>query len=77
MRDVADCIALAFLDSMGRHVLADSGTATYNDLYEAQENDPEFDPVAVIQNCLCRIEKRMGIYPNVPKLRPTTDGEGS
>ena len=29
------------------------------------------DPVAVVQNLSCEIERLMGIYPNVPKLEPT------
>ncbi len=72
MRDIADCILLGFLYSMEGfgYSIAESGTATYNDVYVAQEADPDFDPLAVIQNAMCQIEKRMGIYPNVPKLTP-------
>ena len=74
-RDVADCFVVGFLSSCeGFYGLAKSGTATYNDVYEAATADPDFDPIAVMQNMLCEMEKRMGIYPNVPKLRVAGDG---
>jgi hypothetical protein len=28
----------------------------------------DFDPVAIVQNASCHLEKVLGIYPNVPKL---------
>ena len=65
-RDVADCFVLAWLTCDGRHELAESGTATYNDIFEAAPD--EVDPLAVMQNMLCEMEKRQGIYPNVPDL---------
>lgn len=67
-RDVCDCYVLGFLRATGRSSLADSGTATYNDVYEAARVDPGFDPLAVMQNMSCEMERRMGIYPNVPSL---------
>lgn len=73
MRDICDCYVLGFLMATDRMGLAESGTATYNDVYEAQEGDPDFDPIAAMQNMMCEIEKRMGIYPNVPELRPTKE----
>ena len=60
-----------FLQATGRSGLAESGTATYNDVYEAKEGDPDVDPIAAMQNMACEMEKRMGIYPNVPRLTPT------
>lgn len=66
-RDVADCFVIGWLKATGRASLADSGTATYNDVYEAESND--IDPLAVMQSMLCEMELRLGIYPNVPRLR--------
>ena len=78
-RDVCDCYVLGFLRATGRSSLAESGTATYNDVYEAATQDPSFDPLAAMQNMSCEMEKRMGIYPNVPGLtvdsEETTDAE--
>lgn len=71
-RDVCDCYVLGFLMATGCSSLAESGTATYNDVYVAAKQDPGFDPLAVMQNMACEMEKRMGIYPNVP--RPTYEG---
>lgn len=39
-----------------------------NDIYELDWE--HIDPVAVIQNMSCEIEKMMGIYPNIPKEPP-------
>lgn len=74
-RDLADCFVLGFLEATGSYELAQSGTASYNDMYESHENDPDFDPMAVIQNMLCHVERRMGIYPNVPKLTSSDSAE--
>ena len=43
-----------------------------DDVYLIDGND--LDPVAVMQSCTCWIERYMGIYPNVPKLRYDGDG---
>jgi len=67
-RDVCDCYVLGFLMATGRSALAESGTATYNDVYEAAKVDPNFDPLAVMQNMSCEMERRMGIFPNLPPL---------
>ena len=37
-----------------------------NDVYQMKGS---IDPIAVAQNLTCEIEKIMGIYPNVPRLR--------
>lgn len=71
-RDVADCFVLGWLHAAGRSSLAESGTASYNDVYEHHE---EIDPLAVMQNMLCEMEKRMGIYPNVPRLHAADQPE--
>ncbi len=43
-----------------------ASASTWNDVYEALSADPGFDPRAVCQNALCEMERRMGIYPNLP-----------
>ena len=73
-RDLADCVCRAFIDAAGftlenadeMYRRADDGTLNYNDLYQLDLS--EMDPVALIQNITCRVEKAMGIYPNVPGL---------
>ena len=75
-RDLADCVAKAWIDAAGHTVeeelcdelrkRADDGTLNYNDLYTLQCGD--IDPIALIQSVGCRVEKAMGIFPNVPKL---------
>ena len=67
-RDVCDCYVIGFLMATGRSSLAESGTATYNDVYEAAKQDSGFDPLAVMQNMTCEMERRMGIFPNIPRL---------
>lgn len=64
LRDVLDCFAMGMLDASYEEALQDAAereTWIYNDLYQLEE----FDPVAAIQNAMCRIEKMMGIYPNI------------
>ena len=69
-RAVADCFVIGWLRASGRSSLAESGTATYNDVYEC---DDDIDPLAVMQNMMCEMERRMGTYPNI--LRLSCDGE--
>jgi len=64
MRDIADCMALGILLASDGQEKAYRGVACIGDLYETGD----FDPMAAIQNATCQIEKRMGIYPNVPEL---------
>lgn len=71
-RDVADCLAIGFMLACG-YSETRAAAATWNDVYEAIKRDPGFDPVAVCQNMLCEMERRMGIFPNVPELRATED----
>lgn len=73
MRDVYDCMVMGFLQAGAREeddfALAqkvEDGTWCADDVYKI---DPDFDPIAVIQCALCNVEKFMGIYPNVPKLK--------
>ena len=72
MRDLADCLAIALvycakegLEEAWIHSV-ESNALTYNDLYKLDLS--MMDPVALIQNLTCEVEKRMGIYPNVPDL---------
>lgn len=70
-RDLADCAARAFVDSCGiigvkgqlLRQRVEDGTFNYNDLYDLPIE--EIDPVAFIQNLCCRVEKEMGIFPNI------------
>lgn len=48
------------------------GTWDINDLYEFDLN--ALDPIAIAQNLVCRMEKMMGIYPNVPELHHVITG---
>ena len=67
MRDVCDCFVLGWLMADGRSGLAESGQATAGDIYgDAPIKD--IDPLAAMQNMMCEVERRMGIYPNVPGL---------
>jgi hypothetical protein len=33
----------------------------------------DYDEIAVIQNAMCEVERMMGIFPNVPRLRRTAE----
>lgn len=69
MRDVADCIVRGWLLSTwpgDAYRLVEAGKATYNDVYRPECS--KVDPIAVVQNAMCEIEKMMGIFPNVPPL---------
>lgn len=63
MRDVFDCFVIGWLNSSMRGHLVEANACDYRDLYEGDD----VDPLAVGQNMMCAIEKRMGIYPNVPQ----------
>ena len=70
-RDLADCVVKAFVDSTPGisdelRQRSNDGTLNYNDLYELDLL--EMGPIALIQNINCRVEKAMGIYPNIPKV---------
>lgn len=65
MKDIADCIAIGMAQASHpnkAYELSKQGMLNYNDLYDI--NFSELDPVAIIQNAMCQIEKRMGIFPN-------------
>jgi len=62
MRDVADCIVIGFLEAAG----IERKYPIWDDVYKIELDD--IDPIAVVQNAMCNIEKMMDIYPNIPKL---------
>ena len=75
-RDLRDCFIRAMLLSSfeisppGLYEEATKGEAATlceNDLYGWDLN--KIDPMAVLQNLSCEVERLMGIYPNVPSLR--------
>ncbi len=68
-RDLADCIVRAFVcatpgvsDELRER--ADDRTLNYNDLFTLDTT--EMDPLALVQNIGCEVERAMGIFPNVP-----------
>jgi len=67
MRDVADCLVRSYVRAAGSDLLndkTDNNTLTYNDVYEIDFD--KIDPITVVQNLTCEIEKMMGIFPNIP-----------
>lgn len=83
-RDLADCVVKAWVDACpppggdydNPHYQelqrrADDGTLNWNDLYELDIS--EMDPIALVKNVSCRVEKAMGIWPNLPKPRCEDD----
>jgi len=69
MRDIQDCLFLAILDASGCTI--PDYKMTINDVYAADLS--KIDIMAVAQNMGCRIEKLMGIYPNI--IMPEVKGE--
>ena len=62
MRDIADCFLVGCFEG--------SGLTTENypsSVYQLPWDD--IDIIAVRQNMMCEIEKKMKIYPNVPELK--------
>ena len=58
MRDIRDCFIIGAFKASGL-----SPEDYPRTIFELDWND--IDPIAVCQNMICQIEKRMGIYPNV------------
>lgn len=79
MRDIVDCYVMAVFDSSHHlnkgefYEKAQNGTWEKNDLFKLDDFNL-IDPVAISQNLTCRIEKMMGIFPNVPELKETKIG---
>lgn len=69
MRDVRDCLFLALFEAAG--VTTPDFRLTIGDAYKLNLN--EVDILAVAQNMCNHIEKRMGIYPNVPGLKESSE----
>jgi len=67
MRDVRDCFIIAAFDAAGVE------ESRRGSIYELDLND--LDPLAWEQNLACHLERRMGIYPNVPELLCAEDME--
>lgn len=79
-RDLRDCFVRAVLLSTGAEVIdgvdmrplyeeaqkGENATLCENDLYGF--NLDKLDPMAIVQNLCCEVEKAMGIYPNVHNL---------
>lgn len=64
------------LDNLDKYPLdkMELGILTIDDVYKAMEDcKGDYDVVAVSQNLTCEIEKAMGIFPNVTKLRTNYD----
>lgn len=59
MRDIRDCFIVGCFEASGL-----SKGDYPKSLYELPWDD--MDPLAVCQNMLCEIERRMGIFPNIP-----------
>lgn len=82
-RDLRDCFIRAVLLSTGAETIdgknmrplyeeackGDAAALCENDLYGF--NLDKLDPMAICQNLSCEIERAMGIFPNVPKLKWT------
>lgn len=60
LRDLADCYVIGTFEASGIH-----GAENYpRTIYELPWHD--MDPMAIQKGMLCRVEERMGIYPNLP-----------
>jgi len=69
MRDVVDCFVAGLLDCCGvdqPELYAQADRPIHDLMYRVDLS--KIDPGAWGQNMICRIEKMMGIYPNVPHL---------
>ena len=75
MRDIRDCMLRGFVlahiyEGENREIIEEAfkgekGTINSSDLFRMVG---DVDPVAVMQNTLCEIEKVMGIFPNTPQI---------
>jgi len=63
MRDIKDCFVLGLLEATGEPL---KENPVENDVYSVDWDD--IDYMAVVSNALCRIEKLMGNYPNIPNV---------
>jgi hypothetical protein len=75
IRDVRDSFVIGAFEAAG---FAFDHTDDYTPIYTGTIYDlpwEEMDPSAVLSNAMCELERRMGIYPNVPKLIGVEDVE--
>lgn len=75
MRDVRDSFVIGAFEAAGFHF---EHTDDYTPIYTGTIYDlpwQEMDPGAAMSNAMCELERRMGIYPNVPWLTPVDDEE--
>jgi len=83
-RDVADCFVMGFIDATQcdrqNAGVPERERWIHNDIYNGELVPMDkVDPLAAMKCMLIRMEKMMGIYPNVPKLnvggeKEETDG---
>lgn len=80
MRDVKDCFVIGAIlasptpcDQLMDYVLGKDIEPEYKKGAIYDLDWPNMDPLAVIQNAMCELEKRMGIYPNVPELQQSNE----
>lgn len=78
-RDLRDCFIRAVMLSTGAEGFpgakalyeeadkGDQAMLSVNDLFRVDLH--RLDPLAICQNLGCEVEKAMGIFPNVPKLK--------
>ncbi len=66
MRDLVDCYVRACFDASGLPPSKWPGS-----VYDLPWDD--MDPLAIVQNLTCWVERYMGIFPNVPRV--IEDGE--
>ena len=66
MRDLVDCYVRACFDASGLPPSEWPGS-----VYDLPWDD--MDPLAIVQNLTCWVERYMGIFPNVPRV--IEDGE--
>jgi hypothetical protein len=62
MRDMMDCMVRGYLAT----ARIERENPVWDDVFSIDL--PHFDPMAMMQNAMCEVEKMMGIYPNVPPL---------
>lgn len=83
MRDIKDCFVQGCLEASLNEDLrrktverneefknteySNTNTWRERDVYEIDFS--KVDPIAIFQNMSCHIERMMGIYPNVPKIK--------
>ncbi len=78
-RDLCDCVVKAFIHAAAfaakneeeLYQKVKDNTISRQDLYTLDLS--KMDPVALIQNISCEVERFMGIFPNIEKIRNTAE----